>query len=134
MSKHAIIVIKNKNNEYLQYYDERWNSYLFMNCKLNEGFNNDTIIDYVSDKFKTKKEKISCDYITDKIHTKYSVTSLKEKEYHHYFYKVNISIPEEDFQIDNIKYRWYCYEDLKNDKRIMKVNSDIVGFIKELNL
>ena len=33
MSKHAIIVIKN-NNKYLQYYDLRWDSYLFLNCKL----------------------------------------------------------------------------------------------------
>ena len=32
--KFAIIIIKNKNNEYLQYYDERWNSYLFLNCRI----------------------------------------------------------------------------------------------------
>lgn len=31
---HAIIIIKNEKGEYLQYYDERWNSYLFLNCKL----------------------------------------------------------------------------------------------------
>ena len=34
MGKHAII-IKNKENKYLQYYDERWQSYLFLNCKIN---------------------------------------------------------------------------------------------------
>ena len=28
MGKHAIIVIKNNNNEYLQYFDQRWNSFL----------------------------------------------------------------------------------------------------------
>ena len=34
MGKHAIIVIKNKENEYLQYFDDKWNSYLFLNCKM----------------------------------------------------------------------------------------------------
>ena len=34
MGKHSIIVIKNKKNEYLQYFDKKWNSYLFMNCKM----------------------------------------------------------------------------------------------------
>lgn len=40
MSTHAIIIIKNENDEYLQCYDERWNSYLFLNCKLYDGFIN----------------------------------------------------------------------------------------------
>ena len=39
-SRHAIIVIKNKENKYLQYYDERWDSYLFLNCKLYDDNNN----------------------------------------------------------------------------------------------
>lgn len=33
MGKHAIMVIKNNKNEYLQYFDNKWNSYLFLNCK-----------------------------------------------------------------------------------------------------
>ena len=134
MNNHSIIVIKNKNNEYLQYYDERWNSFLFMNCKLDDNFNENTIIDYVSEKLNIEKENISCFYIGDKVHKKYSVSALKEKEYHHYFYKVDIDINQNDFQIGDIKYCWYSYEKLKNDKRIMEVNSDIVSFIKEFNL
>ena len=35
MGEHAIIVIKNENSKYLQYFDEGWNSYLFLNCKFN---------------------------------------------------------------------------------------------------
>ena len=27
------MVIKNNKNEYLQYFDNKWNSYLFLNCK-----------------------------------------------------------------------------------------------------
>ena len=37
MGIHSIIVIKNEKNEYLQYYDEKWKSYLFLNCKLPNG-------------------------------------------------------------------------------------------------
>ena len=46
MSIHAIIIIKNKD-KYLQYYDERWDSYLFPNMKLKEEFRDIDIIKYV---------------------------------------------------------------------------------------
>ena len=129
MSKHAIIVIKNDNNEYLQYYDERWNSYLFLNCKLED--NNENIIrKYVSDVLKVDINNITCEYISDKIHTKFSESAQKLKEYHHYFYKVIIGIT---FNISD-NYKFLSYEKLMNDERIKKVNSDIIGFIKELNL
>ena len=35
MHKHSIIIIKNEENEYLQYFDKKWNSYLFLNSKMN---------------------------------------------------------------------------------------------------
>ena len=35
--KHAIIIIKNEENRYLQYYENRWESYLFPNCKIFNG-------------------------------------------------------------------------------------------------
>ena len=44
MGKHAIIVIKNEKNEYLQYYDKRWNSYLFLNCKMNDKLEKNDIL------------------------------------------------------------------------------------------
>ena len=78
MSRHAIIVIKNDNNEYLQYYDERWNSYLFLNCKLEDNFNDDTIKKYVADKLNIDINNITCKYISDKIHTKFSESAQNE--------------------------------------------------------
>lgn len=136
MGKHAIIVIKNKNNEYLQYFDERWNSYLFLNCKLKENFEEE-IIKHISEKLKI--DTIKCDYIGDKVHKKFSESDQIEKEYQHYFFKVNIEptieiMENKYFEIDNTKYCWYSYDELKLDKRIQKVNSDIVEFIKEFNL
>ena len=41
--KHAIIIIKNEKNKYLQYYDNRWESYLFPNCKINDKTDYDKI-------------------------------------------------------------------------------------------
>ncbi len=34
MEKHVIIIIKNNNDEYLKYDDERWCSFLFLNIKI----------------------------------------------------------------------------------------------------
>ncbi len=132
--KHAIIIIKNLNNEYLQYYDERWNSYLFLNCKIENQFDTDNIQNEVQQKLNVKKVTVS--YIMDKIHTKLSESDKINKEYHHYFFIANIKdineqILNKEFVINNVKFKWYSYEELLADERIQKVNSDIVSFVKE---
>ena len=137
MSKHAIIIIKNNENEFLQYYDNRWESFLFLNCKLITNFE-DEVIDEVAKKLHILKSEISCNLKMNKIHTKYSESAKTLKEYHHYFYIVNIkelptNMNKKTFKIDAIDYMWYSMDDLKNDQRIMKVNSDIVGFINEVD-
>lgn len=139
MNRHAIIVIKNDFNEYLQYFDVRWDSYLFLNCKFDDKFNYGTVKKHISEKLKIDQEEIKCYYIGKKIHMKFSESDKKEKEYEHYFVEIKIGfIPEimknKNFSIDNIKYCWYNYEELKNDERIKKVNSDIVSFMKEFKL
>ena len=57
----------------------------------------------------------------------------------HYFYKIELSnsldiLTQEEFEIKNKKYRYFSYQDLKNDAKIQKVNSDIVNYIEEFNL
>lgn len=135
MSTHAIIIIKNENDEYLQCYDERWNSYLFLNCKLYDGFTKTNIIEHVVNKLKLSNDNLECEYLGDKVHKKYSESAKIEKEYHHYFYRISIKNMPDDlksktFIIDNITYSWYSLEKLENDDRIMQVNSDIVHFVK----
>lgn len=136
--KHAIIIIKNKQDEYLQYYDERWNSYLFLNIKILENFTDQDITDHLTNKLKLSNNNLKCNYLTDIIHKKYSESAKKEKEYHHYFFNVDIEdipsiIKQKEFSINNIKYSWYSIKELENDKRIKQVNSDIVNIVKELN-
>lgn len=133
MGKHAIIVIKNKKDEYLQYFDERWNSYLFLNCKLNDNFDDNTIKKYVADTLKLDESDISCKFITNKVHTKFSESAKKIKEYDHYFYSVEIN-KLENLKTENANFSWYSFDRLLTDERIQKVNSDIVGFIKDMGL
>lgn len=135
--KHAIIIIKNDKNEYLQYYEKNWKSYLFLNCKLLDNFKEQDIVKEVIQKLKISNNDIKCNYLDDKIHKKYSVSDEKEKEYHHYFYSIEIEnmpslMKEQHFTIDSIQYSWYSLEELENDSRIQEVNSDIVGFIKKM--
>lgn len=129
--KHTILIIKNKD-KYLQYFDERWNSYLFLNTKVQGSVNEKELIEFIEERFNIKN--VTVEYKFDKVHSKYSPTANKEKTYHHYFYLVNAHLPEEDFTIDNIDYKWLSMNYLETDKRIQEMNSDIVSFIKENNI
>ena len=126
--KHTILIIKN-NDKYLQYFDERWNSYLFLNTKVQGSVNEKELIKFIEERFNIKD--VTVEYKFDKVHSKYSPTANKEKTYHHYFYLVKENIPEEDFTMDNINYKWLSMNYLETDKKIQEMNSDIVSFIKE---
>ena len=136
MGIHSIIVIKNEKEQYLQYYDEKWNSYLFLNCKLPNGDDINAVKNKVANDLNIKQEFIKVTLIGCKKHKKFSESAKIEKEYTHYFYNVNLDLKlnDNDFEIDGIKYKWFSYSDLLNDKRIQEVNSDIVQFIKEFNM
>lgn len=136
MGEHAIIVIKNEKNEYLQYYDKIWQSFLFLNCKLPNGNDTEIVKDKLFSEFNIEKEMIKVSYIGKKEHIKFSESAKTEKEYIHYFYNVKIDtdLIENMIKLNSDKYKWFSYSDLLNDKRIQKVNGDIVGFIKEFNM
>jgi LAS superfamily LD-carboxypeptidase LdcB len=139
MGKHAIIVIRNDKNEYLQYFDEKWDCYLFMNCKLEESFSNKNIIENVSNKLEIAEKEIKCTYIAEKTHKKFSESAKKEKEYQHYFYSIDIKnmpdiMKKSNFIINNKQYLWFSLNELENDDQIQKVNSDIVNYVKELKM
>lgn len=139
MGKHAIIVIKNEKNEYLQYYDEKWNSYLFLNCKIENEQDINLIKEKLVNDLNIEIQKIECEYVGKKQHKKFSESEKREKEYEHYFYKINImdisnDINKKYFEINNIKLKWFSYNELKCDERVQKVNSDIVNFVKEFQI
>ena len=136
LRKHAIIVIKNKKGEYLQYFEPNWQSYLFLNCKLQDESDTSKIQETISNLMGVECLQIA--YKFNKIHTKYSVKDRINKDYQHFFYlvtlKENDNLPETEFTIKNTKFKWFSMEELEKDPRIQEVNSDIVCFIKESNL
>ena len=134
MGKHSIIIIKNKDNKYLQYYDKIWKSYLFLNCKLPDGDDINLVKNKVSNDLNIDLKDINVQLLGSKTHKKFSESAKKEKEYTHYFYKIVLNKPlkNSNFEINNITYKWLSYEDMVTDERISEVNSDIIEFVIEL--
>lgn len=136
ISKHSIIIIKNKRNEYLQYFDNRWDSYLFLNCKTLESFSEENIINNISEKFNLLNTDLNCTFLGEKIHSKFSESAKKEKTYQHSFYEININnmpsiMNQKNFSLNDVNYTWLSLNELENDIRIQEVNSDIVSYIKD---
>ena len=75
-SIHSIIIIK-KDDKFLNYYDDRWDMYLFPNIKRNN-------IDEIKEKYNTDNVR----FLFDKEHDKYYVSHGENRTYHHYFYEV----------------------------------------------
>lgn len=132
--RHAIIIIKNKDGQYLQIFQDTWSSYLFLNCKIEDE--NDIYSINRCIKETLDAEPISIEYKFDKIHTKFSEKDKINKEYHHYFFIIDIDLASSlgEFEKNGNHFRWFSYEELLNDKRIQQVNGDIVGFIKDISL
>ena len=56
MHKHSIIIIKNERNEYLQYFDPKWNSYLFLNSKMKNKNDVESICNKLKQMLEIEKE------------------------------------------------------------------------------
>ena len=106
---HSIIIIK-KDDKYLNYFDNRWNMYLFPNFKGND-------ITKIKDYYQTDNVNI----LFDKVDKKYSVPNKKIKTYHHYFYEVK----------EKVEGEYFTLEELLTLPNVEKYNSDIISFIKE---
>ena len=136
MGIHSIIVIKNKKGEYLQYFDQRWNCYLFLNCKLPNGEDSEIVKEKISEAFNISTGKINVVLKGEKRHRKFSESAMKEKEYTHLFYeaKIGMEIEDKSFNINGIQYKWFSYSELLQDERIKKVNYDIIEYVKEFGM
>ena len=72
MNKHSIIVIKNEKNEYLQYFDKKWDSYLFMNCKMKDKDDVDSIYNELKQSLGLNKEEANLSFVAERVHRKFS--------------------------------------------------------------
>jgi len=137
VNKHSIMIIKNNVNEYLNYYDKRWNCYLFPNNKIESGqdLNKEKI--FISNLLNIPEKNVEISLIFEKIHSKYSKSSKKIKKYHHFFYATKIEVQnnlsKKEFISNGISFKWFSLQELESDERITKVNGDIVEIIKNID-
>lgn len=136
MGIHSIIVIKNEKDEYLQYYDKKWQCYLFLNCKLPNGDDCNIVKEKVAFDLNLEEKNIEISLVGFKRHKKFSESDKVEKEYVHFFYNVKIKskLPDNEFYNNGIEYKWFSYSDFMNNERIKKVNGDIIHFVKDFNM
>lgn len=137
---HSIAVIRDSRDEkegrYLVYYDERWDCKLFLNFKTIDGDNEANMIENISAALDISKKNIACKYITSKVQEKYSVSHNENRVYNHRLYEIKLMktpdiMKQDDFVLHGKHYYWMTMGDMQKDSRIMKVNMDVVDFVKE---
>ena len=127
----SLLAVVNSNGEYLQKWDNRWETWLFPYVRSTD--NNKTDVDsYASELL---DEIVESKYVDCAKHCKYSVSDNVYKIYNHKLYKLLLeNIPEnmreQTFEIDGIKYKWMSIEEIEHDEKIMEVNEEVVAFVK----
>ena len=143
MHPFSIVAIKDTFNEYpnrfLLYYDEQWDCKFFFNYKTmeNDTFNEENIKVRLANELHIDKESIKLEFKTEAIQRKYSVKDSQYKVYDHKVYRADISqfsdlIKKTEFEINNKKFYWMSIEDMKKDKRIREINSDVVSLVNDV--
>lgn len=137
---YSLVAIKDTFNKYpnrfLVYYDERWDCKFFPSYKTIDN-NEDNIKARLSGELKVDSEKISVKFNTFEIHKKYSVSHNEERVYEHRVYSAQLEeftdmMRQDEFEIDGKTFFWMTINDMEKDERIMEVNSDVVGLIKNI--
>lgn len=127
----SLIAVKNPMGKYLQKYDYRWNCWLFPYIKTAEN-NKENVDEYISELFHLS---IDTSYIAQAKHCKYSESDNVYKIYNHKRYGVLLThTPEimlqDEFYMEDVKYRWMSIKELEQDENVMKKNADVIAFIK----
>ncbi len=140
----AVIAIKNNDtNKYLLCKNKRWkNCKLFIGYKLSDTGNALAYIPNIKKKiaetFDVSKKDITINFKEDFESKKYSQSDRTDKLYHFYIYTVKIeNIPKtfeaSKFKFKDKQYYWMTMNEILSDKKIMKMNSDVVERIRVLN-
>lgn len=107
----SLLAIKNNDEQFLQIYDERWNSWLFPYVRSSEN-NKENVDLFASELF---REEIETEYVTVAKHCKYSVCDDEYKIYNHKLYKALIKDIPRHLSDDADKFRWMTIEELESD-------------------
>lgn len=120
--KHSLVIIRN-DSKFLTYEDEGWRCKLFINYKT--VFNNEeSIVQHIAKDLNMNPKEIHCKYITDEIHSKFSVSHNENRIYEHSIYELtqfDKSIcKDDDFVIGDKHYYWMTIGEMKKDNNIIK--------------
>lgn len=127
----SLVAVKNPTGKYLQKYDSRWNCWLFPYIKTTEN-NKENVDKYIRGLLQLP---IDTCYIAQTRHCKYSESDNVYKIYNHKLYGVLLKrIPEmmlqDEFYMEDVKYRWMSITELEQDENVMKKNEDVIAFVK----
>lgn len=128
-----------KSNKYLLFYDEKWKCNLFPNYKvrgLGEEKERNNLKTLLSHDLNVKENKIELTYKFKRESKKISQPKQVEKlyEFHVYYAEINDSEfgnCDSSFEINQKTYSWKSISEMEQDETIMRINWDVVGFIKD---
>lgn len=132
---HSLVIIE-KSDKFLVYYDERWDCKLFLNYKTQNRNNEEHIMESVAADLKLNRDSLQCTYISSRVQEKYSVSHQENRVYNHRLYEISIeNLPEnlkkQDFKIGNKHYYWMTMQEMEKDENIQKKNLEVLDFVKE---
>lgn len=109
---------------------------VFFSFHTSEYQNEENIIQRLSNKLKIDTKYIKVQYISDRLQPKFSEKDQIHKVYQHSLFQGYIAqfppnMKQDEFEIDGTRYRWWTIQEMEDDKTIMKVNRDVVSFVKE---
>ena len=140
LHEHAIILLQNTfepaADQFLLYEDPRWRCSLFLHYKTSTG-RDILLIARLSEDLLIPPAAISLSYLSQAVHTKYSVSAGEIRTYHHRFYKASLNpfpqhLKADSFEIAGNRYRWMGLAEMERDEEIMGKDGDIVEYVKEL--
>ncbi len=122
-------------NKYLLKFDQRWNCYLLPYYKTSEG--NKVMLQGLSGDLQIAENLISVQLKCQKIYEKYSESDKYIKVYDHKFFEVVIEnmpsfMQQDEFEIENIKYKWFSLDEMKADSDILDKNTDVIDILSEI--
>ncbi|MCB6991784.1 hypothetical protein LI187_15040 [bacterium 210820-DFI.6.38] len=140
LHRFSIVAVKDTfnqfSNRFLLHYDSNWNCWFFFSFPTNPEQNEESIIQRLSNQLKLPASTIRLHYITDRLQPKFSVKDNINKVYQHSLYQAWISdflenMQKTEFTIEGVNFKWMTIEEMEKDDSIMKINHDVVSFIKE---
>ena len=128
--KFSLVILKDNQNRFLLKYDKRWKTYLFPYLRTTAE-NEKSVLNFVIKNIGFQAKRIIKEL--EKEETKHSVSNNMTKTYHHTFCEIEVEPFEKKnvFKFNGSKFKWFSFDEMKCDKKIMERNAETVKFVEE---